>query len=189
MDLHLVEDIVEITDSAADAVRMISAAEAFRRFNWIMDAPVVNAVGNYRGMVISAQWKTVYVYSSSVADKAQNIAILLSVADELMKSRQQITAIVNGNDDGYTKAAKLSSQVSGIALRVLGHLATGTISGVNWVLRYTRWVNVTYWLNQKRYMDTLAAADSLVTWLNAKVETYLSGGSVYYLATIIAGKT
>src|ERR1035441_652423 len=188
MDLHLVEDIAEVTDDAAGVVRMISALEAYRRFSWIMDAPVLNAAGNYRGMVISAQWKTVYVYSSSVADKAQNIAILLSVADELMKSRQQITAIVNGNDDGYTKAAKLSSQVSGIALRVLGHLATGTISGVNWVLRYTRWVNVTYWLNQKRYTDTLNAADNFVTSLNARVDSYLSGGSIYYVVTIIATK-
>src|ERR1039458_2660680 len=128
MDLHLVEDIAEITDDAAGVVRMISAVEAYRRFSWIMDAPVVNAVGNYRGMVISAQWKTVYVYSSSVADKAGNAVILLSVADEVIKSRQQIGATVNGNDDRYTKAAKLSSQVSGIALRVLAHLAAGTVS-------------------------------------------------------------
>lgn len=188
MELHFVQDIAEVTDDAAGVVRMISAGEAYRRFSWIKDAPVLNAVGNYRGMVISAQWKTVYVYSSSVADKAGDIVILLSIANELIKSRQQIAAIVNGNDNGYTKAAKLSSQVSGIALRVLGHLATGTISGVNWVMRVTRWVDPSYWMNEKRYMDTLAAADTFVTWLNSRVDSYLSGGSIYYVATIIAGK-
>ena len=62
MDLHLVEDIAEVTDDAAGVVRMISALEAYRRFSWIMDAPVLNAAGNYRGIVISAQWKNVYVY-------------------------------------------------------------------------------------------------------------------------------
>jgi len=188
MNLNLAQDIFDITADGAGILRRISAAEAFRRYNWIADAPLTNAAGNYQGMVISAQWNTVYTYSSSVADKAGNIAILLSVADELIKSRQQITSILNGNDDRYTKAAKLSAQVSGIAFRVLAHLATGTISSLNWVLRNTRWINVTYWLDETSFMKTVDSADTFVTWLSGRADSYLSGGNIYYVATIIAMK-
>jgi hypothetical protein len=192
VDRDQVDDIVEIIDDSAHLVQMISAAEAFRRFSWLKDAPVLNASGNYRGMVISAQWKSVYVYSSSVQDlasKAGDALTLLSIADELIKSRQQITAIVNGSDSQTIKAAKLSSQVSGIALRVLAHIAVGTLAGGNWVLRVTRWGNVTYWMNQKQYMQALDSVDNLVTWLNASTTAYLSGGNIYYITTIIAGAT
>jgi len=186
MDLLLVSNIVNIVDGAAGTLQQISAAEAFRRYSWLKDAPVVNAAGDYRGMVISAEWRTVYVYSSSIEDKAGNVAILLSIAEELVSSRQQISSIINSSDDRYTKAAKLSAQVSGIASRVLAKLATGTISGVNWALRVTRWANIVFWLNQQQFMTTLSAMDRLTATLNADVDSYLSGGSVYYFATIVA---
>jgi len=146
MQLEQVNDIIEIVDDAAGIVRRISALEAYRKYSWIKDAPIANSVGNYRGMVISAKWKTVYLYSGSVLEKTGNILILLSVVDELMKSREKIASIVHGTDDRVTKAAKLSSQVSGIALRVIAHSALETISALNWGLRVTRWANIGFWL-------------------------------------------
>ena len=93
---------------------------------------------------------------------------------------------MNGNDDRYTKAAKLSSQVSGIALRVLAHLAIGTISGLDWALRITRWVNPGYLLNPKQFMKTLDSVDQTTVWLEAQADSYFSGGNLYYFATIVA---
>jgi len=188
MRFDQVQDVFDIIDNTAGTLEKISAAEAFRRYDWLDDAPVLNAAGNYQGMVISAQWRTVYVYSSSAADTVGNITVLLSIADEVIKSKSQITSILSSNDDPYVKAAKLSSQVSGVALRVLAKLGTGTVSGINWVLRNTRWVNIGYWLNEKQFMDTLATVDTFTTWLNTQVDVFYSGESVYYFTTLIAGR-
>ena len=188
MRLDQVQDIFDIIDNTAGALEKISAAEAFRRYNWIDDAPVLNAAGNYQGMVISAQWRTVYVYSSSAADTVGNIAVLLSIADEAIKSKGQVISILSGNDDPRIKAAKLSSQVAGVALRVLAKLGTGTISGINWVLRNTRWVNIAYWLDEKKFMATLATVDTFTTWLNTQVDVFYSGANVYYFVTLVAGR-
>lgn len=188
MQLGQMTDIFDVVDAAAGIVKRISAIEAYRKYSWLQDAPGVNVMGNYRGMVINANWKSVYLYSSSIGEKAGNIAILLSVASEMMQSRERITSILNSNEDRFTKAARLSSQASGISLRVLSHLAVGAISNSNWVLKMTRKVNPAFWLDQKQFMETLDSVDRFTGWLNARTDSYLSGDNIYYFTTLVAEK-
>jgi hypothetical protein len=188
MDIHLVEEIIDITDNAAKVVKRISGVEAFRQYGWLRDVPMTNIAGNYRGMVISGEMKTVYLYSSSVGDKVSNLGTLISLAGEVMKSRNQISAIMGGNDVAAVKAAKLSSQISGIASRVVAHQAGGIIRSFDWMLRTSRWVNVCYWVDREHFMQTLGNADQIARWLDTKVDFYLSGESIYYFSTICASR-
>ena len=61
----------EILDGAGyanGAIHQISAAEAFRKFDWIRDLPIENRSGNMRDMVINAKAHTLFKITSDVGD-------------------------------------------------------------------------------------------------------------------------
>ena len=63
-------------------VRPIAASQAFRDYNWILDKPVLNSVGNLRGMVIDADFKTVWSVSADVGDALGLAGIVIEMAKE-----------------------------------------------------------------------------------------------------------
>ncbi len=65
------------------AVTPVSAARAFREYNWIADAPVLNSAGNLRGMVISKSARTVWSISTEAGEWLGLAGIVIEVAKEL----------------------------------------------------------------------------------------------------------
>jgi hypothetical protein len=98
-------------------VRAIAASEAFRKYNWLKNAPVRNVSGNFRGMVISKDWANLYHITEDVLKPAEKVMLLAALAENVVKARHQIDAILESRDPWELKAARLSTQVSSIALR------------------------------------------------------------------------
>lgn len=124
---HAVIDLVDRADrggnyvsSGSNALRAISASEAFRKYNWLSKLPVTNASGNFRGMVVSARWRTVYQVTSDVGDVLDKVTLFVGLATNIVQSAPQIEAIAGSNDSWEIKGAKISTQVSSIALRTVG---------------------------------------------------------------------
>ncbi|HEV7676402.1 MAG TPA: hypothetical protein VGQ12_17860 [Candidatus Angelobacter sp.] len=124
---------VEIADKTADkaegslkTVKAISASEAFRRYDWIKNAPVRNTSNNLRGMVISKRWAAVFHFAEDALKPVEKIALFAALADNLFKARQQTAAILDSADSWDTKAARLSTQVSSVMLRTAGGAISAT---------------------------------------------------------------
>lgn len=64
-------------------VTPISAARAFREYDWIAGSPVLNSVGNLRGMVISKPLRTVWTVSTKAGDILGVAGIVIEFAKEL----------------------------------------------------------------------------------------------------------
>ena len=127
---HAIVEIVETSDkvaggldSANSVVQAISASEAFRKYNWLANQPALNSVGDLRGMVVSARWRTVFTYASDADDVLGRIALIAALAGNILKASKEIEAIVNSNASWSEKGARLSTQVSSVALRTVGGVA------------------------------------------------------------------
>src|SRR4051812_35755137 len=90
----------ELPDTANGAVRAIAASEAFRKYDFLFDTPGTNAIGNFRGMVIDAKWRTVYNLTSQLEDVLGPVLVLAGFAQNLLGARPKIDAIFAGNDPG-----------------------------------------------------------------------------------------
>ena len=123
----VVIEIIETADKGASGlddvnklVKVISASEAFRKYSWLKSAPILNSVGDLRGMVISAQWRTVYQVSSKVGSALGDVTVIAGLAANLAQARSEIKGILNSKNPPEIKTAQLSAQVSAIIFRTLG---------------------------------------------------------------------
>jgi len=117
--VHQTNDVVGGVDNLVTSVKVISAAEAFRSYNWLAGTPVLNSVGTLTGRVVSARWNTVFQVSSKVGKYTSDAALIASLAVNIAQSSSRIDAIMNSNDSWDVKGAKLSTQVSSICIKTL----------------------------------------------------------------------
>ena len=127
MHLHDVHAVVEIADNAADgadhtisSIKAIAGPEAFRKYQWLANAPMKNVSGNFRGMVVSRRWATAFHFAEGADKYVGPVAAVAALADNIFKSSYEINWVLNSNADDATKAARISSQISSICLRTLG---------------------------------------------------------------------
>ena len=68
-------------------------------------------------MVVSKDWANVYHITEDVLKPVEKVLLLAALAENIANARHQIDAILESGDTWDLKAARLSTQVSGIALR------------------------------------------------------------------------
>src|SRR5690349_1209301 len=56
-------NVAKKTEGGLKVVKAVAASEAFRRYNWLKNAPVKNISGNMRGMVVNKRWATVFHFA------------------------------------------------------------------------------------------------------------------------------
>lgn len=138
--VHAVVDIgnriSEKVETVAKIAKAVSASEAFRKYDWLRNAPVRNASGNFRGMVVSKRWATVFNFAEDALQPIEKIALLAALAGNIVNAHHRIDSILASKDGWDTKAARLSTQVSSIAIRTVGgilpasaHVLTIALSG------------------------------------------------------------
>ena len=127
MDGHNVHVALEIGHKTGDTgagvlkvTRAIAASEAFRKYDWLKNAPVRNVSGNLRGMVVSKQWAAVFHFAEDVLKPLEKLLLLAALAENLAKSHHEVDRILKSNDNWDTKAARLSLQVSSVMIRTVG---------------------------------------------------------------------
>src|SRR6266700_2424907 len=110
--VHSVLEIVDKLDTPVTAVNAIAGYEAFRKFDWLRSVPVKNAAGNFRGMVLSGRWRTVFEISDAAADFTALAGFALNVAN----SAYEIERIWKSNEPWGIKGSRLATQASAIAM-------------------------------------------------------------------------
>jgi hypothetical protein len=127
MNHHHVHVVVDLGGKAAEKVesgikvaRAVSASEAFRKYDWLKSVPMRNASGNFRGMIVSKKWATVFHFSEKVLKPLEKITLLASLAENIARAYHPMDSIIGSRDGWDIKAARLSTEVSSIALRTVG---------------------------------------------------------------------
>jgi hypothetical protein len=108
---HLVVEIAEKTDKAAtnvgaanSALNVISASEAFRKFNWLKNIPVTNSADNLRGMVVSARWRTAFQVSGKIGGVLERVGVVAGLAVNIFHSWHEIETIYSSSEPWDVKA-------------------------------------------------------------------------------------
>ena len=127
MNHHHVHVVVDVGGKASEKVesgikvaKAVSASEAFRKYDWLRNVPVKNASGNFRGMIVSKKWATVFHFSEKILKPVEKITLVASLAENIVRAHHQIDSIIASRDGWDAKAARLSTEVSSIALRTVG---------------------------------------------------------------------
>ena len=121
---------VKVTDVAEKAnmvAKAISASQAFRQFNWLTGTPGTNIAGNLRGMVVSAKWNTAFQFTVKAGDVLGKVSAFATLAVAMADSYPEVEEIVNSNDPWNLKGARLSTQVTGIAMKYLTGIVTAPV--------------------------------------------------------------
>lgn len=153
--LEVADKGVSNSQFALQAARAIAASEAYRKYSWLT-GPMTNAVGDFRGMVISGQWAARYQILGDTLEVADKAAVFVAVAANVVNSLPEIDRILAARDPWYTKGAKLSAQVASVSLRatlgivpagvdliafsVGGYLQTADALGLRSAGRANQWV-------------------------------------------------
>jgi len=115
-----VDDASSNVDHSVTALKVISGSEAFRKYNWLRDAPILNSAGDLRGMVVSANWRAAFQMTNQIGDAASKIGWFASFVRNLVRASSEVQAILKSQDSWNIKGARLSAQVTSISLRMLG---------------------------------------------------------------------
>ena len=117
----------DVAEKANKVAKAISASQAFRKFNWLTQAPVKNVAGNLRGMVVSAKWNAAFQFTVKAGAVVEKVSAFATIAVAMAESYQEIEDIVNSKDPWNLKSARLSTQVTGIAMKYLTGIVTAPV--------------------------------------------------------------
>jgi hypothetical protein len=112
--VHAVVEIVDKTGKATGAVstsvnvvaKAIAASHAFRKYDWLKNAPVKNTSDNLREMVVNANARIVYDFSVKYGSKIEKFNTFATVATALADSADEILDIIQSKDTWDIKSAK-----------------------------------------------------------------------------------
>jgi hypothetical protein len=132
--IETVDAALEKTHGAADwsvaGMKAYSGKVAFREYSLLIQLPLKNTAGNFRGMVVNKRARVIYdftVDAGEVLEKAGTVLFIAGVAIELSKRWGYVTKTINSSDDTSTKAQKLMLTGSTCILSGFASLApTGT---------------------------------------------------------------
>ena len=139
-DVHVFAEVVEKGGSVIDSadnlnkvVKVISATQAFRKYDWLKNAPVTNIAGDLRGMVVSAKWNTAFqftVKAGKALDTLGKISSYATLAVAVAESYDEVDQILQSKQPWNLKAAQLSTQVTGICMKYLTGIVTAPTHAV-----------------------------------------------------------
>ena len=100
-------------------LQAVMGGRAFRSYNELSNAIGLNKAGNFRGMVVSSKWHTLFRHTSHVGEYMENIGFLAAVASGIAESAPKMEQIIGSSDTGASKGMQISALASTIAQRVL----------------------------------------------------------------------
>jgi hypothetical protein len=120
---HRAAEQVDLRVGQADlgriAMQVVMGGRAFRDYSALSNTAVLNKAGNFRGMVVSAKWNTLFRHTSHIGEYMENIGYLASLASGFAEAAPQIETILGSSDSATLKGMQLSSKASTIAQRAL----------------------------------------------------------------------
>lgn len=173
---HYHHPVVEILDKTSEkldhahhaitAFKAIAGTRAFREYRWLNDVRIANKSGNFRGMVVSARWRTLFDYSSEAEDVLKNIGTFATFAANVAEMGHHFETIWNSRDPMSMKGLRFAAAAGTAAERTL---AGGTVSGVHLIYKSLEgWCMIAGLAGgplqsaSNRCITTLKSADALV---------------------------
>lgn len=101
-------------------LKVISASEAFSKYNWLTNVPGLNASGNLRGMVLSSDWRVVFDVSSDVLEAMGNVTLIAGFAANIADQWGATKAILNSSEPAVLKGLRLTALAGTASERTLG---------------------------------------------------------------------
>ncbi len=124
---HQADKIYGNVSYTANGFRALTGLQAFRSYDWMTDTRTFNSANNFRGMVISARWGTVYEVISPAADIVGTVATVASIASNAVDMAPQFEAVYRSQDDPRIKALKYTSLTGIVAQKTLAGIITGGV--------------------------------------------------------------
>ena len=124
---HQADKIYGNASYAANGFRALTGLQAFRGYDWMTDTRTLNSANNFRGMVISARWGTVYEVISPTANAIGTIATVASIASNAVDMAPQFEAVYRSKDDARIKVLKYTSLTGIVAQKTLAGVITGGV--------------------------------------------------------------
>ncbi len=115
-------------NTSGKGLTWLTAQNAFRLQSIFASAPVQNAVGNLRGMVISARWRHAYELSLSYSQQARKIGMVadfMAWASYIADWGAEIDRAVQSPDSWDVKAPRLCFYATTAAVKMLAGTAHG----------------------------------------------------------------
>ncbi|MEI6605098.1 MAG: hypothetical protein WCP35_07300 [Verrucomicrobiota bacterium] len=185
LNLDSFDSVLEFADNSSTVLQRISGSQAFRKYNWLLNSPARNTFGNFRGMVVSGNAKTVFIFVSKVGDVASNLGAFSLLVAELKTMNRNIVNTASSNSSQADMTSRISAEVSVLCSRVAMKVKLGLASILASVLTANRYLNPICSLNTQGIAD--AAAADLKTWLtrmNTKIDEVVTGENYYRWVTI-----
>ena len=158
--MEIADEVSEKVEDGLKTTRAIAASEAFRKYNWLKNVPVKNASGNFRGMVVSQRWATAFDFVQDALKPIERIALVAALAENIVNANREIEPILASKDPWEMKAARLSTQVSSIAIRTAGgfippgvHMLTLALSGYCQIAGLAGWPGAAKAEKRLRFVD------------------------------------
>ncbi len=185
MAAKLLDATSDGVDKVLHSVQAISAAQAFRKYNWLKNVPAYNKSGNLRGMVVSGRWKSVFTVIGPYAEAAGNIAFVASFAANATEQFDEMEAVWKSKDTWENKGAKLSLHVSSIAARTLGGVVKGGAHILSLSLQgYCGIAAIAMGKSgsDNKGVKALKAGDA---WISTTVDKVTDANNMYYAVTVV----
>lgn len=124
---HKSDNVLGNMSYAANGFRAMTGLEAFRSYDWMTDTAATNAVGDFRGMVISARWGVAYSVIGSAANVIGIVATVASIASNLIDLAPQFEQVYQSRDTSKSKAQRYSLLTIIVAQKTLMSTITGGV--------------------------------------------------------------
>ena len=184
-NLTRIEDFVELGERAAAIVEHVAGAKAFRKFSWLRAVPLRNSSGNYRGMIVSSQWRTVFEISGHVEDAFEGAEMLLALLHNILMVAPLFEAICRSQDPWGIKSSRLCAQVSAIALKIITtpilmdlHAALTVAKTVRYGVLLATHADLTHPTMTQLFFDFTSAR------LGTFAETFTNGDQLYHVIRV-----
>lgn len=137
-----------------------------------------NSKGNFRGVSLGNSGKVSKIMASS--DALGAIGIGFTWAGEAVTTGDEYGKTLSSNDDGLTKASKISASTAGMSMRTITKLGTGTIKGANWIISKTRYINLGYYMQGKEQFERgLKMSNDFMDKMDKTADRIYSGENIY----------
>jgi len=117
--IHVSDSLAGSVEGAGKVLKLVSAAEAFRRYDWLRGVPFTNISGNLRGMVISAKWKAIFETTSDTLETIGKITLIAGFAANIADQAGSIGSIIHSDEPAYMKGLRLTTIAGTAAERTL----------------------------------------------------------------------
>jgi hypothetical protein len=121
---------IEEASALASGFKAVAASHAFRHYgllNVLQNTFPTNVTGNFRGMVVSARWKTVFHYISEQGENLENVGTIVSFASNVAEMGHEFEAVHHHETDLTLKAMRYAALAGTAAERTLAGLVTGGV--------------------------------------------------------------